>query len=207
MEAVMEGAKGADPNIGAAYEITVFDKDGNVKQVIKEDAKCYVMNFLRMVRHWFINAYNYTYTATNFKNLSGTIVTSGGYNPGSSAIGCFLGNAAVGDLTRGIVVGTDSTPVTSDDYKIGTLINHGSGAGQFLYDAVGIGPVVESGITMTLPISRIISNGTANPITFSEIGLYGLRRITIMVLRDVISSVTIQPGESALIAYKIIING
>jgi hypothetical protein len=208
MKAAEEDAKGVAPNIGAAYEITVFDKDHKVKQVIREDAKCFVMNFLRMIRHWLSNGSHLnSIVLTDFKNLSGTIVSSSGVRT-AETIGSFRANAGVGVLTGGIIVGTDATAVTYDDYKIGSIVNHGTGTGNLAYDSGVVGPVTEVGSVMTLSVSRIVSNSTANPITFSEIALYGLGAITVMLLRDVISpSVTLGPGESALIAYKMIING
>jgi hypothetical protein len=202
----METAKGGAPNIGAAYEITVFDKDGKVKQVVKSDAKCFVMNFLRMIRHWCLNNGG-TNNYTNFRNLSGSIVGAGGVRI-NSGYGSFGLVGLAGDLTKGIVVGTDATAVTDDDYKVGIIINHGTGPGQFLYDDTAVTPFAEAENVMTLSASRIVSNSTSDAITFSEIALYGLGTITVMLLRDVISpSVTIQPSESALIVYKIIING
>jgi hypothetical protein len=205
VETAMETAKGGAPNIGAAYEITVFDKDGKVKQVVKADAKCFVMNFLRMVRHWFFSGYG---PVTNeFMNLTGSLVASDGIRVKSS-YGSFLMNGSIGDLTKGVVVGSDATPVVSDDYKIGSIISHGSGVGQFNYDAMIVGPFTESESTMVFPVSRVISNATDSEIPFSEIALYAQGSIVIMLLRDVIfPSISLQPGESALIVYKIILNG
>ncbi len=208
VETAMETAKGGAPNIGAAYEITVFDKDGKVKQVVREDAKCFVMNFLRMVRHWFFSGIpGYGSVTNEFMNLTGSLVASDGIRATSSC-GSFLMNGSVGNLTKGIVVGSDATPVVSDDYKIGSIISHGSGVGQFNYDAMIVGPFTESGSTMVFPVSRVISNATDSEIPFSEIALYAQGSIVIMLLRDVIfPSISLQPGESALIAYKIILNG
>jgi hypothetical protein len=208
METAMDDAKGVTPNIGAAYEITVFDKDGKVRQVINEDAKCYVMNFSRMIRHWFLCSGGSQNTSiyANFKNLSGSIVSSAGV--AYPTVGSFKLDGLAGILTKGIIVGTDGTAVTADDYKIGSLINNGTDAGRLSYDANVIAAFTESGSTMTMPVSRLVSNGTSNPVVFSEIALYALGQITIMVLRDVISpSVTLGVGESALIVYKLIING
>jgi len=210
VETAMETAKGGAPNIGAAYEITVFDKDGKVKQVVKADAKCFVMNFLRMVRHWCLNNGHHSHNYTSFRDLSGNVVSSGGLwiDTGYNNYGSFRLDGLAGVLTKGIIVGTDATAVTEDDYKIGSIINHGTDPGQFLYDGTAVAAFTEVGNVMTLPISRIISNNTLDAITFSEIALYGLGLITVMFLRDVISpSVTIQPAESALIVYKIIMNG
>jgi hypothetical protein len=211
--------EGVNPNIGAAYEITVFDTEGKPRQVIKEEAKCYVMNFLRLLRHWFFNGRwppsGNSLVTTSFRNLTGSIVSSNGvlYSVTCSRDwyinwGSFLANAAIGDLTRGIIVGTGSTVVGNDDYKIETLIAHGSGAGQLFYDAVAFLPLSVSGNTITIGIARMMSNNGASPVPVNEIALYASGAISIMILRDLVgSSVILNPGESMLVAYKLILNG
>ena len=219
MEPQVEELTDVAPNIGAAYEITVFDKDGKVKQVISEDAKCYVQNFLRMLRFWYTTGGDNGYVSGGggnavlapFRNLTGAIVQSGGYYPASSIglnYGSFLGDALLGDLTKGIVTGTGVVAVTADDYCMGTLIAHGSAVGQMIYDASSFLPLNIVGSTITVTISRMVTNSTASAITFTEIGLYLKGMISIMVLRDIVSpSVSLNPGESALIAYRLIVNG
>jgi len=212
MEPQVEELTDVSPNIGAAYEITVFDKDGNVKQVIKDDAKCFVQNFLRLVRYWFVNANNVgdVGAPSGFKNLSGSVVQTTSALPPYNTIqfGSWLTNAGVGDLTRGIVAGSGSVAVTDDDYKLGSIITNGSGSGQLSYDSTVFNPVSIVGNTVTLTQMRMTSNFTVNPIVISEIGLYMLGIITIMTIRDIlVPSITLGAGESALIAYKIIING
>lgn len=209
-----------NPNIGAAFEITVFDKNGKIKRVIHEDAKCYVQNFLRMVRHWYttggyhsdVSGQGGNAILTPFKNLSGAVVQSGGYYPASNPtvlyIGSFLGDALLGDLTKGIIVGTGVAAVTADDYCMGAVIAHGSAAGQLVYDASAFLPLDVVGSTMTVITSRMVTNASGGVITFTEIGLYLKGMISVMVLRDIVSpSVSLNSGESALIAYKLIING
>ena len=211
------------PNIGAIYEITVFDTEGKVKQVVKDEAKCFVRNFLRMMRYLFRNGFvlncnNWVLPPPlyeDIRNLSGAIVQTsgrfltGGSNPYPfSYAGAFVADGAAGDAGKGIVMGTDATPVTNDDYKLGAIIPHGTGAGQMSYDAVAFAPMSIAGNVLTIPISRMIANNTANPITFNEIGLYTVGGASMMILRDVISpAVVINPGEATLIAYRIVLNG
>jgi hypothetical protein len=219
METAMDDAKGVTPNIGAAYEITVFDKDGKVRQVINEDAKCYVQNFLRYIKYCFLNGV-YAYhnssgtfdgtIASNFKNLSGSVVAASGIpipTINTVAYGAFLANGAVGDVTRGVVVGSDDTSVAEDDYALNALIANGTGSGQVSYDANVISLNIV-GSVMTITIARMINNASLVPVIISEFALYLLGTISIMVLRDVVTpSVTLGSGESALFVYKLIING
>jgi len=211
MESHTEDREGVSPNIGAAYEITVFDKDGKVKQVVKDDAKCYVQNFLRMIKSFMLNGrdmYQRTFPIpSNFKNLSGSIVLSYGIS-GDDVVGGFLANAIAGDITKGIVVGTDLNAVIADDFKLGNIITHGNGSGNLFYDQVAFQKLPPDGSKIVIIVSRMVNNNTADPVSFSEIGLYQLGVITIMTLRDVVSpAITLSSGESALIAYKLIING
>jgi hypothetical protein len=119
-----------------------------------------------------------------------------------------LGDALLGDLTKGIIVGTGAVAVAADDYCMGAAIAHGSGAGQLVYDASAFLPLDVVGNTMTIVTSRMVTNSSGGVITFTEIGLYLKGIISVMVLRDIVSpSVSLNSGESALIAYKLIMNG
>ena len=208
-------SENTNPNIGAAYEITVFNVDGTVKQVIQEEAKCFVLNFLRLIKNLLSNGGDANYTNlvvyTNFRNLAGAVVQSAGYlgaTTPNSGFGAFLANGASGDITRGVVVGSGSTPVTADDYKLESIIAHGTGVGQLSYDMVAIQKMPPVGSTIVIAVTRIVSNNSAAPVSFSELGIYQVGQAAIMTLRDVIASpVVLNLGESALIAYKIIING
>lgn len=216
MDSHVEEVSDVAPNIGAAYEITVYGTDGKVRQVIKEDAKCYVQNFLRMFNYFFKNSLYYSmgmpsyYTTlvnSNFKNLSGSIISSAGYFNWNGT-GSFIAVAAAGDISDGIVVGSGSTVVTNDDYKLATIITHGSGSGQLSYDEVTFPPITTVGNTVTIPVKRVIQNTSSGAVTIQEIGLYVRGQFTIMILRDILSpQVVLNPGELVAIIYNQIING
>ena len=216
MEPRVEEVSGVAPNIGAAYEITVYGTDGKVRQVIKDDAKCYVQNFLRMFNYFFKNSLYYSmgmtsyYTTlvnSNFKNLAGSIISSAGYF-NWNATGSFIAVAGAGDITAGVVVGSGSTVVTNDDYKLATIITHGSGSGQLFYDEITFPPIITVGNTVTIPVKRVIQNTSSGAVTIQEIGLYVRGQSTIMILRDILSpQVVLNPGELVAIVYNQIING
>jgi len=117
------------------------------------------------------------------------------------------GRANAGEVTRGIIVGTGSTPPQPSDYKIQTIIPHGNAAGQLAYSFWG-----ESGPWIAPPniycaIHRTFTNNSGAPITVTEITLYAQANIGstpyyFCITRDILAApATIQAGQ----AYRFII--
>lgn len=108
------------------------------------------------------------------KNIAGTVLYATGTNvdrgnasvPGTAGM---VPNTAVS--TFGMVVGTDDTAFSVDDYKLGALIAHGSGAGQLSY-GVGILPTLDyTSKVWSASHVRTFSNLSAGSITVKEVGL------------------------------------
>lgn len=205
-----------NPNIGAAFEITVFDVDGNVRQVVADNARCFVLNFLRMIKNWMINSTYLSFRGdtrvrNSFVNTVGSTVSlcGSGWGSGSgTAYGTFFVTAPSTNTAYGIVTGRGTTPVAAADYKIQTLNDHGSGVNQLSYDAVSVLSPTIVGNVLTIPVSRMVNNSGTGTVDISEIALYLSGEGYIMILRDLISpTITLNPGEAALVVYKIIFNG
>ncbi len=81
-------------------------------------------------------------------------------------------NSSDNDDNYGIVVGTDDTVPTNEDYALGSQIAHGTGAGQLDYGANSfvVPSIVSGNIDMTL--SRSFYNGSGSSIIVKEIGIY-----------------------------------
>lgn len=98
-----------------------------------------------------------------------------------------------GKAQRGhwMVFGEGSTPVKSSDISIESPITEGF---DVILQTSNI-PYIYSSTVMT--VTRIIQNTSSTPITISEVGLYGANNQTtaIMLAREVIEPVTLQPGE------------
>jgi hypothetical protein len=201
---------GVTPNIGAAYEITVFNVDGTVKQVIKDDARCFVQNFLRTVLYWFgCPANNPASYVVSMRNLSGVMQNYDAKAPIKTGTnvqsGSFVADAGIGIITHGIVIGSGNTTVVADDYKLGAIIEHGSGSGQMDYDAVAFLPMAIVGNTITISVLRLMSNSGPTAVSVNEIGLYEravFDNMSLMILRDVLTpTISLNPGEAMLVTY------
>jgi hypothetical protein len=121
---------------------------------------------------------------------------------------------SAGDDAGGIVVGSGTTPVTLNDFRLENKIPHGTSAGRLQYGAVFI-----SNMVMTNPnvwhlfISRLFTNATTADITINEVGIIsGLLRTAgttlttplVLIARDVLEEpITLAPNESTLIQYRV----
>lgn len=218
----MENHPMADrPNIGLAYEIAVYDKDGNLKEHREEEAKCLVANFLKMLRSYYIlgvpsgSVSEHTMETTPVVDITGVVknVAPDTFFGGASAIqpGGFRAMGGEGNDLFGIVIGSGDVAVALSDYALQSKISNGSGPGQLTYGAVTIPDVSETGNKMEMKIRRFFENRGSESVEFSEIGLY--HEYThpatgyVMSMRDVLPQpVCIAPGEGCVVVYKIIFN-
>ena len=90
-----------------------------------------------------------------------------------------------------MVFGGGSTPVESSDISVESPITDGF----TVISQTSKIPYIYSSTIMT--VTRIIQNTGSAPITISEVGLYGANDSTetMMLAREVIEPVTLQPGE------------
>lgn len=209
------------PNIGLAYEIAVYDKDGNLKEHREEEAKCLVANFLKMLRSYYIlgvpsgYATAHTMETTPVVDITGVVknVAPDTYSKWAPAIlpGGFRAMGGEGNDLFGIVIGSGDVAVALSDYALQSKISNGSGPGQLAYGAVTIPDVSETGNEMVMRIRRFFENRGSESVEFSEIGLY--HEYThpatgyVMSMRDVLPQpVSLAPGEGCVVVYKIIFN-
>lgn len=100
----------------------------------------------------------------------------------------------------GIVLGTGTTAPTINDYKMESYIPEGtlSYTGSSLTLPLSDGEWANNG---TFSLTQTVANNTNSPVTVTELGVYnsgatGTNKATILLTRDVISPVTIQPNET-----------
>jgi len=143
------------------------------------------------------------------KDVDGNAI---GYGMGSNAYAYsyFSVFAADNNDAYGIVVGSGTTPPTSSDYKLETKIAHGVGAGQLDYGAHSLTVAAVVGSNVDLVISRTLYNGSGATVTIKEIGVYeygdhpflGGMKVA-MLIRDVITPVEVEVGETVSVQYTL----
>jgi len=137
-------------------------------------------------------------------NDTGNTARGVGISSGAEVVTTVGGCAPAGDTSAGIVVGSSSSPVTINDYALGGLIAHGTGAGQLLYGATTVEDLVKTANSWTFRIVRAFTNGSGATITVREIGLYLRIPYTIMFARDVLPTpIDIPNGATLTVRYII----
>jgi hypothetical protein len=110
-----------------------------------------------------------------------------------------------GSTTEGIVVGTGTGAVSLTDYALGTLIAHGTGAGQLDYGGIVTSTPVTVGTTRLFKASRSIWNYSGSSISITEMGLYccfaGATYYNACIDRSLVS-VTLPDGEGRVFEYE-----
>lgn len=202
------------PNIGAEYEIAIFDKDGNEKRRFGGKANCFVKGFMDYLYHLSMNG-NWTNIlqpyASEFVDIGGTAANRTIDFVKISYDTPYVGGArAVGpenSTTSGIVVGRSAVPVAIDDYNVGSIV----GTTELRYGSQTVDNIEYNGNVATIRMTRRLKNESESVVSgVSSIGLY-VRGVyanwSFMILRDVVPVFEMQPGEEAAIVYKMVFNG
>jgi hypothetical protein len=204
-------------------DLNVFNSDGE-----------HVLEYKKLSKTWVRNAYNVlamqtmglpsNINGTTFeagkltcKSVSGSLyystkpswIGNGGW--GSNDVGGYGSTSGAGNTTMGIVVGTGNSAESFEDYKLGTLIAHGTGAGQLSYQAMGgATPTYNAGTKVFTAVHmRYIDNNSGNTITVKETGfIYGLAygdypyRNYFLMSRDLLASpVDVATGQRLAVTY------
>ncbi len=185
--------------VGAALELTVKDKNNKVTDHRIMESRSFVRQFLELL---FVEFNKLPpKAALLMKDIGGSPrYIREGYRNFDCAGG-------VGELARGIMVGTGTTAPTIDDYRLETTIAHGLSAGQLQYGGVTFGLPASDPTTSQFTITRDFANASGGDITVSEIGLYvvgwdGSARY-FMVIRDVITGGIVVPnGQTLTVNYR-----
>jgi hypothetical protein len=178
--------------IGGYIEWELRDPKGRIVRRGKQPMKSWVKQWIQLL---------YAY----FSQTIIAIIDTGGTSRNISGSYNFYINAGTGVSTYGTVVGSSDTPVTRDDYKLGSQITHGSGTGQLMYSAMSIDTPVTYSTGYLVRATRVFTNNSGADITVKEIGLYinyaGSNYFC--VIRDVLTTpVTIPNGYSWTVRYN-----
>ena len=186
--------------VGATIELIVKDKDGKITDHRGPmRSRSFVRQFLELL---WIQARPATtpakYDVRDITNTLRSCLWSG------DAFNC---DAAIAEVTKGVVVGTGNTAPTIDNYVMETLIAHGVAGGQLQYGAVTFGAPASDATTSRFTITRDFSNGSGGAITVFEIGLYvdGYDTATrnFLAIRDVVGGgLPIPNGQTLTVNYQ-----
>ena len=117
--------------------------------------------------------------------------------------------ASQGSTVQGVVVGTDDTAFSSEGYKLGALVAHGTGAGQLSHAANSSRgwTYIPETTTWAITMSRAFTNSSGDAILVKESGLYGAWGIysnSLALERTVLSpSVSVPDGSTLTVTYTI----
>lgn len=191
------------------WAIEVLDKD--MKTVIerKSGENSLVAGFAFMI----FNAVSFQDGSTEHNTANTLSVGYQWYPATVSAPACFpttSGYNHAGSTPYGIVLGTNNTPVTADDYKLNTLIVAGSAASQLNYWPQTNTAVVTDATTSSFRQDRMFQNATAGTITVKELGFYSLyinTTFAFCLCRDIIADpgTDITAGQYMFVHYTITI--
>jgi hypothetical protein len=169
------------------------DPKGRIVKRGKQPVKSWVKAWLSLL---------YAYFSQNIT----PIVDTGGTSRSVTGGSYFRMDASSGNAAQGIVAGISDTPVTRDDYKLGSQISHGSGTGQLTYGAMSHDAPTPYSTGYLLRSVRVFTNNSGDSVTVKEIGIYiswGTTPYYFCIIRDVLSTpVTIPNGYSWTVRYN-----
>lgn len=194
-------------------QMILTDKQGKVvRKTELEPSHSFVLQFLQLVFGFTLKS-NPTHVSPPLvvgKDIAGAatniIRDAGGYSV--NLFGRI--DAAIGDVTKGIVVGinTGVTAENNNNFTLDTIIAHGTGApapaGTLDYRTmVFVAPAVV-GANVDFSTARPMINETIATITVKEIGIYirnSSNNVTHMILRDVVADFPVDAGLTLTVVY------
>jgi hypothetical protein len=161
------------------------------KRILVKPAKSFVRQIIDVMR------IHMSQTSAEVKCTDGTL----NLMPASSSH--FKVNAAAGDASFGVQVGTGTNAVSISDYKLQTPISHGTGSGQLQYGAVSVGAVAVIPPSAEFTIARTFTNLSGADITVKEVGLIAKYDVYPYLLERTLLEFVIPNGENRTVTYKI----
>jgi len=197
------------PRLWVEWEVR--DEEGRVVEEGRLESQTWVGNVVALISSLF-SMWAVTLSGSYLDGRADILDTGGSARPaligayGAAYVG---GSAPEGDLTGGIVVGSDPTAVAVGQYDLVARIAHGTGAGQLVYGATSVNPMEKTATTWTVRIVRTITNQSGATVTVAEFGLF-LRMgmvdspywYSLMLARDVPSpAIDVPDGYTLTVRY------
>jgi len=207
-------------NLKVYLEIKVIDKNGKVRFFKRKDSAVYNLGRILKGILSAIGGADLSYSGArvscSVKKYDGTEDTAyteyyglENYYGGGTPMGA---NASEGDDSYGIMVGSDSTPVSDDDYSLKSKIPHGDEDNKLHYGPHTFENIEIGSNYARFRMSRSFANNGSVNVTVYEFGL-GVRNywkhqttlekdLKFLICRDVESDgVTVNPGETLNVSY------
>ena len=181
-------------SIGLFYQLTVTDKNGKVVRKTRlRRSKSFCIAFLQMLQVQMLQI------DVDIRDNLNSLETC---TPGVSNL---FAAAPADDVTRGIVLGTGTTPPDNMDYVMETLIPDGNGANELEYAAQTDINAQEVGANVDYQLIRSIQNLSGNPINVTEAGLYTHILVNKfgLIIHDVFTAVPVADGETITVTYTL----
>ena len=184
-----------DRNVGGVfYKIEVYDDKGNLIEKKSGKGDSILDNWIKLflaIRGGY--SYDFKDTGGASRSFDTLAITQ-----------CSM-LAPEGDDSYGIVVGTSTDSVSSDDFNLHGKISHGTGSGQLSYGATSTYNDV-SGLRQDRGLQRSFDNNSGANITINEIGMVmkisdGTEVANVLIARDVISATTVPNGGRVTVKY------
>ena len=182
---------------GLSYEVMVRDKEGKVLERIMAPARSYTRAWNQCL--YVLNMYTgYTITDTGGTGRYISI--------GSNVL---RANAGAGEIGYGIRVGKGTTPVTINDYALENPCGEGTGADQFLHQAMATSIPAVAGSECSFWLRRVMVNNSGSTISgIREIGCYVMMKYSPayygLGYRDVLPGpVSVPDGGSITVTYTL----
>jgi hypothetical protein len=173
---------------------TILNRDKKIVSQSEKVANSFVAQFIGMLYQCMI------LSASNLKDVNGTTRDPHYYSHWWKIV------AAVNDDAYGIVIGSDATAVSINDYSLNTKIAHGTGAGQMQYSAHNIDQAyIISDPSAWYDISRTFTNNSGSPINIKEVGIYiNDGSPYYFCIERTLTDKTVNDGDSVIMKYRFI---
>jgi hypothetical protein len=173
-------------HVTAILRVEIRDSDGVVVNTFEKESDSFLKNFLLLLQ-------------AGMKGTAVSIQDTG--NTTRSCLG-FSGAAASYDLKDvNIVVGSDNTPVSPTDYKLGSQITELEYVP--LLTAQPTAPAINDGYIESKMCERTFNNHTSGEIDVKEVGICVLSSsFSILILRDILATtVQVLPNQTMQVTY------
>jgi len=164
----------------------------------QKPSRSYVIQFLELIRYFFDGPA--TGTATDVTGAESFIYHATWASKDQARV-----DAPINISTYGIVVGSSNTAETNTDFKLGTQMTEGTGAGQITHNECTIDAIAAIvGANVDLVIKRSFTNNTGALRTVKEVGIYvvmiGQNKFHCLT-RDVLGAPIDVPASCSLTVY------